>query len=98
MTCTRFRNYEDEASEVVAQLKQREASLIETIQGIGGFVASHVLDTWNGGVASISVYETRAAAEESIRPNRSPYKSVGVATGLVLAAARNGGIGTHIDL
>ena len=61
------RNYENAASDVVAQLKQREASLMDTIQGIEGFVAYHVLDTRNGGVASISVYETRAGAEESIR-------------------------------
>jgi hypothetical protein len=61
------RNYTDEASDVVEQLKQREASVMAMIQGIEGFVSYYVLDTGNGGLATISVYETRAGAEESVR-------------------------------
>ena len=61
------RNYTGEASDVVEQARQREGSLKELMRGIDGFVAYYVIDTQGGGVASVSVFEDRAGAEESTR-------------------------------
>ncbi len=61
------RNYTGEASDVVEQARQREESLKELMRGIDGFVAYYVIDTQGGGVASVSVFEDRAGAEESTR-------------------------------
>jgi heme-degrading monooxygenase HmoA len=61
------RNYTDEASDVVEQARQREESIKEVMRGIDGFVAYYLLDTQNGGLASVSVFEDRAGAEESTR-------------------------------
>jgi hypothetical protein len=62
-----IRNYQDEASDVVEQLRRREESIKEVMRGIDGFLAYYLIDTQSGGVASVSVFEDRAGAEESTR-------------------------------
>ena len=64
---TVVRNYTDEASDVVDQARQREGSIKELMRGIDGFVAYYLIDTQSGGLASVSVFEDRAGAEESTR-------------------------------
>lgn len=61
------RHYQDEASDVIEQATQREASIKELMRGIEGFVAYYLVDTQSGGFASVSVFEDRAGAEESTR-------------------------------
>ena len=61
------RDYRGEASDVVAQAKQREDSLKETMRGIKGLVGYYIVDTGNGGLASVSISEDQAGADESIR-------------------------------
>ena len=61
------RSYQDEASDVVEQLKQREESVKEVMRGIDGFLAYYLIDTQSGGVATVSVFEDRSGAEESTR-------------------------------
>ncbi len=65
------RNYTDEASDVVEQARQREESIKEVMRGIDGFVAYYLIDTQSGGLASVSVFEDRAGAEESTGPQAS---------------------------
>ena len=62
-----IRNYENEASDIVAQVAQRKDSLIELMSGIDGFVGYYVLDPGNGGITTVSVFQDRAGTEESIR-------------------------------
>ena len=62
-----IRNYEDEASDVVEQVARRQDSLVAVMRGIDGFVAYYVVDPGNGGIATVSVFETQAGVEESIR-------------------------------
>jgi hypothetical protein len=62
-----IRNYTGEASDVVEQVSRRERGITELMRGIDGFVAYYVIDTQGGGVASISVFEDKAGAEESTR-------------------------------
>jgi hypothetical protein len=64
---TVIRNYQGEALDVVEQLRQRADSVKDLLRGIDGFVAYYLLDTRDGGFATISVYEERAGAEESTR-------------------------------
>jgi hypothetical protein len=61
------RDYRGEASDVVAQAQQRQESLKEAMRGIKGLVGYYIVDTGNGGLASVSIFEDRAGAEESIR-------------------------------
>jgi hypothetical protein len=62
-----IRNYEDEASDVVEQTIRRQDSLVALMRGIDGFVAYYIVDPGNGGLASVSVFETREGVEESTR-------------------------------
>jgi hypothetical protein len=43
------RNYEDEASDIVEQLRRRDLSLTEVMSAIDGFVAYYLLDTGTAG-------------------------------------------------
>jgi hypothetical protein len=61
------RDYRGEAQDVVAQVVQRQDSVKEAMRGIKGLVAYYLIDTGNGGLASISVFEDQAGAEESVR-------------------------------
>lgn len=61
------REYRGEASDVVAQAKQRQESLKEKMRGITGLVGYYIVDTGNGGLASVSICKDQAAADESIR-------------------------------
>jgi hypothetical protein len=61
------RDYRGEAQDVVAQAVQRQDSVKEAMRGIKGLVAYCLIDTGNGGLASISVFEDQAGAEESVR-------------------------------
>jgi hypothetical protein len=61
-----IRIYQDEASDVVEQVKQREEAIKEVMRGIDGFLAYYLIDT-PGGSATVSVFEDRAGAEESTR-------------------------------
>ena len=61
------REYRGEARDVVQQAAQRQESLKAAIRGIPGLVAYYGVDTGDSGVTSVSVFEDRAGAEESIR-------------------------------
>jgi hypothetical protein len=61
------RDYRGEAQDVVPQVVQRQDSVKEAMRGIKGLVAYYLIDTGNGGLASISVFEDQAGAEESVR-------------------------------
>lgn len=61
------RTYQDEAPDVIEQLRQRVDSIKEVMRGIEGFVAYYLLDTQGGGIATVSVFMDRAGAEESTR-------------------------------
>jgi hypothetical protein len=53
--------------DVVAQAVQRQDSVKEAMRSSKGLVAYYLIDTGNGGLASISVFEDQAGAEESVR-------------------------------
>ena len=61
------RDYRSEDPNVVAEAVQRQESLKETIRGIKGVIAYYVVDTGNGGLASITIVEDQAGADESVR-------------------------------
>jgi hypothetical protein len=61
------RDYRGEAQDVIPQVVQRQDSVKEAIRSIKGLVAYYLINTGNGGLASISVFEDQAGAEESIR-------------------------------
>jgi hypothetical protein len=60
------RDYRSEAQDVVPQAVQRQESLKQVMRGIKGLVAYYIVDTGNGGLASISIFEDQAGADESI--------------------------------
>lgn len=62
-----IRNYEDEAADVIARLGEHAESLRDVMSRIDGFRAYYLLDTGDGGVATVSIYAERAGAEESTR-------------------------------
>jgi hypothetical protein len=62
-----IRNYQNEAPDVLDQIRTRADAIREVIGGIGGFQGYYLLDTQEGGFATISVFEDRAGAEESTR-------------------------------
>jgi CheY-like chemotaxis protein len=64
------REYRGEAQDVVQQAAQRQDSLKAAIRGIAGLVAYYAVDTGNGGVTSVSVFEDRAGAATRRRPPR----------------------------
>ena len=62
-----IRNYQNESPDVLEQIRMRTDAIRDVIAGIDGFQAYYLLDTREGGFATISVYEDRAGAEESTR-------------------------------
>ena len=62
------RHYQD-SSKLIDGLAQRPDEIESLISGIAGFVAYHLVRTESGGF-SVSVYEDRAGAEESVRVAR----------------------------
>jgi len=62
------RHYQD-SSKLIDGLAQRPDEIESLISGIAGFVAYHLVRTESGGF-SVSVYEDRAGAEESVRAAR----------------------------
>lgn len=62
-----IRDYRNEAPDVVAEVVARQESLKETMRGVNGLVGYYIVDTGNGGVASISVCADQAGADESIK-------------------------------
>ena len=77
-----IRNYEDEAADVIARLREHAASLREVMSGIDGFRSYYLLDTGDGGVATVSVYDDRAGAEESTRAAGKWLRETGLADAL----------------
>ncbi len=61
------RDYRNESPEALAQAKQRQESLKEAMRGIKGLIAYYVVDTGGGDVATVSILEDEASAEESFR-------------------------------
>ena len=64
---TAIRNYRNEAPDALDQRRTRADAIKEIIEGIDGFQAYYLLDTQEGGFATICVFEDRAGAEESTR-------------------------------
>jgi protein subunit release factor B len=64
---TVIRNYQDEAPDVLEQIRMRADAIKEIIGNIEGFQAYYLVDTQAGGFATICVFEGRAGAEESTR-------------------------------
>ena len=62
-----IRNYQNEAPDILDQIRTRADAIKDVIGSIEGFQAYYLLDTWDGGFATISVFEDRAGAEESTR-------------------------------
>jgi hypothetical protein len=62
------RHYQD-SSKLIDGLAQRPDEIESLIRGIAGFVAYSLVRTESGGF-SVSVYEDRAGAEESVRVAR----------------------------
>jgi hypothetical protein len=62
-----IRNYQNEAPDILEQIRARADAIREVIASIGGFQAYYLLDTQEGGFATIGVFEDRAGAEESTR-------------------------------
>ena len=53
-------------SKLIDELIQRQGTVDELIRGIPGFIEYHLVKTADGGF-SISVYEDKAGADESVR-------------------------------
>lgn len=68
MVYTVIRNYRG-ASDLIKELEQRRDDVEGLIRGIPGFV-SYVLARSDDGGFSVSVYEDRAGADESVRQAR----------------------------
>lgn len=64
------RTYEDEAPDLIEQLRVRGDGFREVLRGIDGFVAYYVIDAGPGRVTTVSVFSDRAGAEESTRAGR----------------------------
>ena len=58
------RHYQDEAPDVVEQLKQREEGIRKVMLGIDGLVGYYLIDTPDG-LAGIGLFQDRAGAEQS---------------------------------
>ena len=61
------RTYEDEAPDVVEQIRARGDGFREVLRGIDGFVAYYLIDAGPGRVTTVGVFADRAGAEESTR-------------------------------
>ena len=63
-----IRHYKD-SSKLIDELERRSDDVESLIRGIAGFIAYDLVRTDSGGF-SVSVYEDRAGAEESVRSAR----------------------------
>jgi hypothetical protein len=61
------RHYQDEADDVVEQIRAHSARLREMMSGIEGFVAYYLIDCGGGSLVTVSVFADSAGAEESSR-------------------------------
>src|SRR5689334_2164897 len=61
------RDYQGEGSDVAEQARERQATLKQAMGAITGLAAYYVLDTGNGGLATITVVDDETAADESIK-------------------------------
>lgn len=68
MPFTVIRHYRD-STKLIDELAQRKDEVESLIRGISGFVAYYLVRSETGGF-TVSVYEDRAGAEESIRAAR----------------------------
>ena len=62
-----IRNYQNEAPDILDQIRTLRMPSKMSSEVSKGFQAYYLLDTWDGGFATISVFEDRAGAEESTR-------------------------------
>ena len=63
-----IRHYKD-GSKLIDELERRREDVENLIRGISGFIGYNLVRTESGGF-SVSVYEDRAGAEESVRAAR----------------------------
>lgn len=64
---TTVRHYQDEANDIVEQVRPHAARLRGLMSGIDGFVAYYLVDSGDGSLVTVSVFDDRAGAEESTR-------------------------------
>lgn len=62
-----IRDYHATAPGVVAAAVERQESLKAAMRAIDGLVAYYIVDKGNGDLATVSVVQDQASAEESIR-------------------------------
>ena len=63
-----IRHYKD-STKLIDELAQRSGEVEDVIRGVPGFVAYNLVRTDSGGF-SVSVYDDRSGAEESVRAAR----------------------------
>jgi hypothetical protein len=64
-----IRHYKD-STKLIDELEQRSGDVEKLIRGIKGFIAYNLVRSEVGGGFSVSVYQDRAGAEESVRAAR----------------------------
>lgn len=74
-----IRTYEDEAPDVIDEIRKRAHDLRDVMRGIGGFAAYYVLDAGDGDVTTVSVFDDRAGADESTRAAGRWLRETGLA-------------------
>ncbi|MEJ2864760.1 hypothetical protein [Actinomycetospora flava] len=79
---TTVRHYQDEASDVVEQIRVHADRLRGLMSGIDGFVAYYLVDTGGGSLVTVSVFADRAGAEESTRAAAKLIGELGMADAL----------------
>ena len=62
-----IRRYEGLSSVEEVARRLEEGGFVRLLEGIGGFVAYYLIDAGDGKLASVSVFEDQAGAEESNR-------------------------------
>jgi len=68
-----IRHYK-ESTKLIDELEQRPDEVENLIRGIQGFIAYNLVRSEGGGGFSVSVYQDRAGAEESVRAAREYIK------------------------
>jgi hypothetical protein len=70
-----IRRYEGRSRETIEEIIKRvEEGFVPIISASAGFISFNFIDTGDGVVATISVFETKAAAEESNKASASWVK------------------------
>jgi hypothetical protein len=62
-----IRIYRDEAQDAVAEIKKRQDSLLQALREVPGLVHWYGVDLGSGGLASVTVCQHQAGADESVR-------------------------------